>query len=424
MDAMPQKTVLRNGLRVWITPMPQTRSVSVAVFVAVGSRYEPDEMAGASHFVEHMLFKGTERRPNAQDIAKTIEGVGGMMNASTGRELTVYWTKVTPSHFPLALDLLIDMLRHSLFDETETEKERSVIIEEINNTLDTPSEWVGDLVNALLWPNHPVGRDVAGTRESVSRLSRDALLNYQASGYVPANAVVSIAGAIQYEDAVKEVETFLGDWSGMPTCSAPPVTDATGGFRLKIGHKVTEQAHFCLGVRALPRLHPDRFTLMVLNTILGEGMSSRLFVEIREKRGLAYDVGSYVNYMSDTGSLVIHAGVPVPKAPAAIEACIQEMVRLKEELVTPTELERAIEYAKGHLLLSLEDTLANASWVGRQEVLDHEVLSVDDVVARIQAVTAEEIHRVATTLFTTEALRLAVVGPFEDEAPFYAVLGL
>lgn len=424
MDLMPQKTVLHNGLRVWITPMPQTHSVSVAIFVAVGSRYEPDEIAGASHFVEHMLFKGTTHRPNAQTIAKTIERVGGMMNASTGRELTVYWAKVTPSHFRLALDLLVDMLRHSLFDETETEKERSVIIEEINNALDTPSEWVSDLVNALLWPNHPVGRDVAGTRESVSRLSRDTLLDYQASGYVPTNAVVSVAGAIRYDDAMREVETFLDDWSGAPTCSAPPVTDTTAGLRLTLGSKMTEQAHFSLGVHALPRVHPDRFVLMVLNTILGEGMSSRLFVEIREKRGLAYDVGSYVNYLSDTGSLIIHAGVPVAKTPAAIEACVQEMLRLKEEPVTPADLERAVEYTKGHLLLSLEDTFANASWVGRQEVLDHEVLSVDEVVGRIQAVTAEEIQRVASTLFGVEALRLAVVGPFEDEAPFRAVVGL
>ncbi len=422
---MYQKATLDNGLRVLTMAMPHTRSVSIAVFVGVGSRYESEKLSGTSHFIEHMLFKGTDKRPTAQDIANAIEGIGGIFNANTGRELTVYWAKVAQPHLDVALDVLTDMLLHSRFDREEIEKERQVIIEEINMSHDSPDGLAHLLVNRLTWPDHPVGRDVAGSRETVGTVGEEDLLAYMRRNYRPTNTVISLAGRIEHEEIVDRIATLLGSWAGNGSAdSFEPITDEQSQSRLHVHRKDTEQAQICLNLPGLPRLHPDRFVLRVLNTILGEGMSSRLFQEIREKRGLAYAVDSYVSALQDTGVVGVYAGVDPAQASQAVRAILGELARFRHELVEGDELDRAKEFTKGRLMLSMEDTFSVAAWYGQQEALGPEVLSVDDVVAAVEAVTLADIQRVANELFVSHRLNLAVVGPFDSENDFRDVLTL
>jgi predicted Zn-dependent peptidase len=422
---MYRKTVLDNGLRILTSPMPHTRSVSIGFFIGVGSRYESDEQSGASHFIEHMVFKGTAKRPTARDIAVAIEGIGGLFNASTGREASTYWAKVAQPHLDIAIDVLVDMLRYAKFEPEEINRERRVIIEEINLTLDTPDSLVHLLINELVWPNHPLGRDVAGTKESLSTLDREDLLTYLKRHYQPNNTVVSVAGDVEHEAVVGKIAAFLGDWAtGEAASSYRPAEDNQAEPRLRIHHKETEQAHFCLSVPGIPRDHPDRFKLRLLNAVLGEGMSSRLFTEIREKRGLAYSIYSYISAANDTGAVGVYAGVDPRRIEDAIRAILMEWDRLRQESVPADELAKAKEFVKGRLLLQMEDSFSVAAWVGHQEVLSPEVLTVDEVVEAIDAVTATDIQQVAQGLFLGEGLNLAVVGPFEDEKGFRELLEL
>ncbi len=413
---MYQKNVLDNGLRILTSPMPHTRSVSIGFFIGVGSRYESDEQGGVSHFIEHMLFKGTENRPTARDIAVAIEGIGGVFNASTGRESSLYWIKVARPHFNIAVEVLVDMLRHSKFAPGEIERERRVIMEEINLIHDTPDSLVHLISSQLVWPDHPLGRDVAGTKESLSTLDREGLLAYQGRYYRPSNTVISVAGNIEHETVMGEMAAFLSDWATGEPPSFQPAEDNQTEMRLQVHPKETEQAHLCLSVPGIPRDHPDRFKLRMLNTVLGEGMSSRLFTEIREKRGLAYSVYSYLSAMHDTGAAGVYAGVDPRRTKDVIKAILGEWDRLRQERVPADELTKAKEFVKGRLLLQMEDSFSVAAWVGRQEALSPEVLTVDEVVEAIEAVTAADIQRVAQNLFQGERLNLAVVGPFEDGA--------
>lgn len=416
---MYRKTTLDNGLRILTTTMPHTRSVGLAFFVGVGSRYETDAQAGASHFIEHVLFKGTEKRPSALEIAAAIEGVGGVFNASTGREVTAYWAKVAAPHRSVAVDVLVDMLRHARFDPDDIERERRVIIEEINHTLDSPDQLVHLLIDRLSWPGHPLGRDVAGTRESVRALSRQELLSYMRHYYVPGNVVVSLAGQVEHQEAVEELARLLGDWSDGERRGFLPAHDDQSEPRLKVHYKETEQAQLCLSVPGLRRLHPDRFALRLLNAILGEGMSSRLFLEIREKRGLAYSVSSYISSLEDVGTVGVYAGVDPARIQEAIRAILGEWDRLRREAVSEAELNKAREYFKGRLLLQMEDTFSVAAWFGQQELMSpEEVLTVDQVVAEIDKVTTDDVQRLAQQLFNGRKLSLAVVGPFEEEKEF------
>jgi predicted Zn-dependent peptidase len=419
---MNRKTVLDNSLRILTSAMPHTRSVSIGFFIGVGSRYEADEQSGVSHFIEHMLFKGTAKRPTAREIAVAIEGIGGVFNAGTGRETSLYWVKVAQPHLDIAMDVLVDMLRSSRFDPEEIERERRVIIEEINLTLDTPDSLVHLLINELVWPNHPLGRDVAGTKESLSVLDREGLLAYLERHYQPSNTVVSVAGNVEHEAVVGKIAAFLGDWATGEGASYRPAEDNQTEPRLRIHHKETEQAHLCLGVPGVPRDHPDRFKLRLLNTVLGEGMSSRLFTEIRERRGLTYNIYSYISAMHDTGAVGVYAGVDPRRIENTIKAILAEWDRLRQESVPADELTRAKEFIKGRLLLQMEDSFSVAAWYGRQEALSPEVLTVDEVVEAVEAVTAADIQRVAQDLFLGEKLNLAVVGPFEEGKEFKELL--
>lgn len=419
-----EKTTLDNGLRILSSTMPHTRSVSIGFFIGVGSRFEDEEENGISHFLEHMFFKGTEKRPTAREIAVTIEGVGGAINATTGRELTSYWVKVPQGHLALAIDLLVDMLQHSKLEEGEIERERRVIIEEINMMLDFPDDWVHLLLDQLVWPGHPLGRDVTGTRESVSKIDRERMSRYLACHYQPANTVVSVAGAIEHQEVVEELSSALESWLGKEREAYLPVEEAQCEPRLCLGYRETEQAHLALSLQGIPRSHPDRFNLQLLNTVLGQGMSSRLFLEVREKRGLAYSISSYVNHLHDTGSIGVSAGVDPRRIEAALEAILGELDRLRREPVPAEELKKVKEFMKGHLLLQMEDSFAVASWLGRQEILEDRVLTVDEVLAAIDGVTAGDIHRVASERFREEGLNLAVVGPFQEEERLKSLLRL
>jgi len=419
-----QKTTLPNGLRLLTREMPHTRSASIIFLFGVGSRYESDAEAGLSHFIEHMRFKGTERRPQAQDISAAIEGVGGILNAGTNQESTIYWAKVAQPHFSLALDLLVDMLRHARMDPKEVEKERSVILEEIHITYDNPGDLVSLLVDQILWPGHPLGRDIAGLPETVARFTREDLIKYAERHYTPDNTVVSVAGKISHQGVLDEVSRLLGDWQGHANGAFLPATDDQSHPRLKLYYKGIEQANVCLGLPGLNNDHPDRFVLGTLNTILGEGMSSRLFLEIREKRALAYDVHSFVNLFRDTGSTVIYAGVDPKRAAETLKAILAEIERFVTTPVPEEEITKAKEFTKGRLLLGLEDSRSVASWLGSQELTSGRILSVDEVVAQIEAVTAADIQRVARSLFTPQRLNLAVVGPFKKETPFAKLLGM
>jgi predicted Zn-dependent peptidase len=419
-----QKTVLDNGLRILTTAMPHTRSVAVGIFTGVGSRYENEQQRGISHFIEHMMFKGTERRPSAQQISEAIEGLGGEMNASTDRELTLYEVKVADHHLPIALDVLVDMFRHSKLDPKETDKERQVIIQEISRMMDVPEAWTHILIANQIWPEHPVGWEIAGTKESVSAISREDMLDYIERTYTPCSTVISLAGNLDHDHVVRQLEAELGSWQHHPVPGFLPAEDATVGPTVRLESRDTEQAHLCVGLRGLARNDPDRFKLALLNAVLGEGMSSRLFLEIREKRGLAYSVGSYALRLRDTGAMVLHAGVEPEKAGDTLSAMIEQLQILRDQPVPVAELNKAREYTKGGILLSMEDTFANVGWVGRQELLDPQVLTVDQVMEKLDAVTATDVQAVAQRLFATEKLNLAIVGPFKDEAPFAARLRL
>ncbi len=412
---MYQKIVLDNGLRIVTSSMPHTRSVCISIFIGVGSRYERPQEAGLSHFVEHLCFKGTERRPTAKEISETIDGVGGILNGGTDKELTVYWVKVARPHYLVALDLLVDMLRHSKFDPVEMENERRVIIEELNMSMDSPQSRVDTLIDEVVWPNQALGRDVAGDKDTVGAINRQMILGHMSRFYLPNNSVISVAGDIGHEEVVDSVSKVFGDWPGGVAGAWFPAEDSQDDHRLKVEPRKTEQAHFCLAVRGLSNLHPDRFILDLLNVVLGEGMSSRLFLEIRERKGLAYDIHSHVSYFRDSGSLAVYAGVDPKKIELTIEAILQELIRLRDAPIPEAEVVKAKEMGKGRIMLRMEDTRSVAGWMGGQELLTGRILSVDEVVSIVDAITAIDMQRVACELFLTGKLNLALVGPVRNK---------
>lgn len=417
-----RKTTLDNGLRILTTAMPHTRSVSVGFYLGVGSRYETDDEEGAAHFIEHMLFKGTERRPTPAAIATEIEGRGGVFNGHTGREMTHYWAKVAQPHLDVALDVLSDMLLHARFAPEELERERRIIIEEMSMTFDQPDSLIGMLINETWWPNHPLGRDIAGSRASVAALRREQLLAFKARHYSPKSTVVSVAGDLEHEAVVDRLASLLGHWNGPPPHNYQPAPPPPEGPRLALCFKDTEQAHLILRVPGLSHHHPDRFALALLSTLLGEGMSSRFFLEIRERLGLAYAIDSSVAFLSDTGVVEAYAALEPSRIQATTRVILREWRRLREEPVSDEELQRAKEFTKGRLLLGLEDSMATAGWWGQQELLRDEVLSVDEVIAHVEAVTPADVRRLARQCFCGQRLSLAVVGPLKDEKPFRELL--
>ncbi len=421
---MYQRVTLPNGIRVFTSQMSHVRSVSIACYFGVGARYEPDEISGASHFIEHMLFKGSEHFPNAQTISEAIEGVGGELDAATEKEVTVYSAKVASQHFELAMRLITDMIRRPLMQAEEIEKERGVIIEELSMYRDSPADWVNVLADETMWPGQSLGREVAGTRETVSALSRETLLDYKARHYTPSNLVVSIAGDISHEQALEALTNLLGDW---PSAVAPRWTPSPIppiAERVRLETRPTEQTNLCLLTPGIAHGDPRHYAMTLLNAALGDGMSSRLFVEIRERLGLAYDIGSAPSYYHDTGSFTVSAGVEPKRAEATIRAALGELRKLRDEPLRAEELARVKEYTKGRMALRLEDTYSVAAWMGGQEIITGEPLELDEVMARVDAVTVEQTHALARDLFTSDALRLAVIGPQKNSAALERLLEL
>ena len=398
--------------------MPNTRSVSICVFVGTGSRYEERSKAGISHFLEHMLFKGTHRRPSSAEISGTVERVGGIMNGGTDRELTTYWCKVAKPHFHKALDVLMDMVHDPLLVPEEVEKERRVVQEELSMTNDYPNYRAEMLIDEMLWPDQPMGRDVGGSKESVGAITRDMLVDFFHQQYVSSNVVVSVAGDISHQEVVEAIDSMMQRQSpGTPLAWSPAAYADQASPRVQVEYRKTEQAHLCMALPGIPSRHPDRYALDMLSTVLGEGMSSRLFLEVREKCGLAYDIHTVASHYRDTGSFVVYSGVDPKKARYAVETILNELHRIKAG-VPEEELDRARELTKGRMLLRMEDTRAVAGWAGAQELLYDKVVTVDDVVEKIDAIAIEDVGRVANEFLVPNKLKLAVVGPYRSALQF------
>ncbi len=421
MDTLYQKTTLDNGLRILTSTMPHTHSVCIAIFIGVGSRYESDTEAGTSHFIEHVLFRGTPQRPTARDISEAIEGVGGILNGATDKELTFYWCKVTKDHFPDATEVLVDMLLNSNFNSEDIEKERQVIIEEINMCKDAPSQQVGLLIDEVLWPQHPLGRDIAGTKDSVGGIDRKTLLQFLGSRYTPQNTVVTVTGNVQHQDVLNVVQRLLGNWDNPKPRSNYTTYQELPGERLKIERRDTEQAHLCLALPGISLTHPQRFPLDLLNVILGEGMSSRLFSEIRDKMGLAYSINSYVEHFLDTGSLTVSASVDPGNLNKAVSAILDQLELLKEG-IPEAEMQKAREISKGRLLLRMEDSRNVAGWLGGQEMLTGRIITLDEIISIIDAVKADQLKQIACELISRDKARVALVGPISDTKPLKQLL--
>ncbi len=402
--------------------MPERHSASVVLMFAGGSRQEDDRLAGVSHFIEHLYFKGTARRPSSKEIADAIEGVGGFINASTDNELTAYWARVPAEHIRLGLDVLFDIVTNSRLDPADVERERMVILEELRMYQDQPQDYVQNLFEELIWPGHPLGRDIAGTVESVSRLDRDDILEYADAHYRQPNLVVGAAGALDVGDIIAEVKrslTLRAGLNGLTPAESPATLTAP---RVLVKRRETEQAHICLGARAYSYLHPDRYAFDLLNTVLGEGMSSRLFLNIRERLGLAYDVHSFSQKHRDTGYLGVYIGVDPNKAVDAVNAAMAELRSLRDKEVAPEELGRAKEFTKGRLRLELETTNGVAFWLTYQELLLGEIKTIEEELALVDAVTAADVRRVADEVLSGP-IQMSVIGPFARDSGFRLAIG-
>jgi len=413
---------LTGGAKLVTAPMPERLSTSVVLMFAGGSRLEDDRLAGVSHFIEHLYFKGTKKRPTSKEIADAIEGVGGFINASTDKELTAYWARVPSEHLDLGLDVLFDIVSNSKLDPDDLERERTVILEELRMYQDQPQDFVQNLFEELIWPGHPLGRDIAGTEESVARLTHDDILEYADSHYRLPNLVIGVAGVVDENATRAAIEPRL-------TLSHEPDADLLSGTpaplagpRVLVRRRQTEQAHICVGMRAMSYRDPDRYALDLLNTVLGEGMSSRLFLNIRERLGLAYDVHSFTQKHRDTGYLGVYIGVEPKKAVDAVNAVMTELRSLCEKEVAPDEIERAKEFTKGRLRLELETTNGVSFWLTYQELLFGEIKTIEEELELVDAVTAADVKRVAAQVFEGAA-QMAVIGPFARDRGFRLAVG-
>ncbi len=419
------RKVLQNGLRLITTPMPSFESATVLVMVGAGSRYETKKNNGISHFLEHMAFKGTQKRPSAMDIAGLIDGIGGEFNAFTGKETTGYYVKSSSDHVELSLDLLSDMLQHSKLDADELNKERGVITEEINMYEDTPMRKLGDIYEQLLYGDTPMGWDIAGTKEVIRNVNRQDFIDYMNTLYSPHNITVVVSGGINSKSVELLVNKYFGNMKGFDILKAKKVEENQKKPAFLVKHKKTEQVHIAIGVRTIPLEHEDRYPLDVLATILGGGMSSRLFHEVREKRGLAYYVRTSSDNYTDCGTLVSSAGVDPNRIEDAIKVIIEQYSKIKKtDNIKTEELKKAKEFLKGHFVLELEDSRSVASYYAHQELLEHEILNPDEVNRRIDKVSIGDIERVAQKYLNQKTLNLAIIGNVSSGHKFENLLKL
>ena len=408
------KKELDNGLKIIAHKMPQMKSVSLGVWIKTGGRYESVTNRGVSHFIEHLLFKGTKTR-TASQIKTSIEGIGGVLNGFTSEEVTCYLVKVLGEHLKLGLDVLSDMVLNALFAPKDIEMERFVILEEIKMYKDQPDQHVGELLNELLWPNQTLGIPLTGTHEIIKSLKREDIVEYREKSYNPTNITIVACGNVDWNILLKSCNNIFSkrkkgkiyDYEKMKVSQVKPKTN--------IVHKETEQTHIAIGFHSISRLDPARYAMDLLNIVLGANMSSRLFHELREKRGLAYAIGSHVGYYADGGAATIEAGVDNRKISHAIELILGELAKIKKDPITKNEFERAKKYYQGHLSFVFEDTTDHMLWLGKKIVTNDLPIDAQEVLKKIKKVTIDDIFQVAEKTFKKENMNIAVIGPTGDK---------
>jgi predicted Zn-dependent peptidase len=408
-------TTLPNGLRIISAPMPEMESVSVGLWIGVGGRYEPRRVAGISHFIEHLLFKGTRRR-SAKEISQTVEGVGGYLNAFTGEENTCYYAKASHRHLDTLLDVLGDMYRHPRLAGADIAKERQVIKEELLMYRDQPDHYVHELLNETLWPGHALGRSLTGTPESLDRIQRATLLEYKSAHYIAGKTVLAVAGHCEHADIVARARRVLPMAAARARGHFSPVRHRQRHAQLRFLTKPVEQTHLAIGIRSCSRHDPRRFALKLLSVLLGENMSSRLFQTIREEYGLAYSIQSATSFFTDTGVFHVFAGLDTARLPRALRLILRELSRLTRQAPAAEELRRAQDYAIGQMRLGLESTSNQMMWCGEHLLAYGRVLSADVIEQHLLAVTPTQVQEIARVIFRDRNLNVAVITPDKNEA--------
>ncbi len=419
---MFQKTTLKNGLRVITVPLKNTQAVTILILVKTGSNYERKDINGISHFLEHMFFKGTKKRPMPIEIAETLDKIGGDYNAFTGEEYTGYYAKVEASHFDLALDWVSDIFLNSLLPKDQVEKEKGVIVEEINMYKDNPMIFVQTLWREVLYGDQPAGRDIAGSKSAIKAMTREKLFNYRKQHYTAPNSLICVAGKIEPKVARKKIAQYFSSLNKGKKAKKPKFKEAQKAPNTLLHRKNTDQTHLCLGMRAYNLSHPDRYVLQVLATLLGGMMSSRMFLEVRERLGLAYYVATQSELNPDAGFLVTRAGVDNKNVKKAIQAILKEYKKLAQQAPNEKELKKAKDYLKGKTALSLEASENLSSFCGIQELLKGDILTTKQIFQEIEKVTSQDIERVAKDLFQPRKLNLALIGPFSQQKQFENLL--
>ncbi len=412
-EKMYQITRLKNGLTIATAEMPHMASASVGIWVGVGSRYEPAPISGISHFIEHMLFKGTRRR-SAKEISQSVEGIGGYLNAWTSEENTCFYSRARHDKLDELFDVLADMFLNSVFDPVELEKERNVIKEEISMYRDQPHLYVQELLNAAMWPNQPLGRTITGTEKTVDAISREQIVSYLQNNYIAPCTLVTAAGRLRHRDVVKTVERFQKKMKAGRRPQFSPVIISQTAPVIKLHTKKTEQTQMALGIRTCSRHDERRYVIRILNAILGENMSSRLFQSVREEHGLAYSIYSSPSFFEDTGDLVISAGIDVDKLEKSLVLILRELQKMKDAAPSAGELRRARDYVIGQLEMGLENTEPQMIWMGEHLLSYGKIFKVDEVKRRLSEVTAAQIRNVARDFFCPERLNLALVSPMKS----------
>lgn len=415
---------LKNGTRVMLAPVKGTQAVTVLILFPVGSRHENRQINGSSHFIEHLFFKGTTTRPSTLEISKELDGVGAEYNAFTSKDHTGYYVKVSSDKLELALDILSDMLYRSLFDPKEIERERGVIVEEINMYDDNPMMLLDELFEGLVFQGNTLGWQIAGPRSVIRNVTRKQLMDYKAAYYTPHNLLLAVAGKFSDQHTMRLVKKYFGSQRGPRRPSRYSRFVSTQRRpRVSVKFRKTEQVQIGLGVPSLPYGHAQLPALSILSVILGGNMSSRLFINIRERLGLAYFIRSDSSVYQDTGAFSVRAGLEKTRIHEAIRKIWDELTHLKREDVTPDELSRAKEFLKGKIILGLEDSEHIADWVGKQQLLQGKVETPEMKIARLMKVTAADVRKVANTLFRQERLSLALIGPFKSKGEFTKLIG-
>lgn len=417
--------VFPNGLRLITVPMAHTKTVTVLVMVGTGSRYETKDINGVSHFLEHMMFKGTQKRPGALDISHELDSIGAESNAFTSKEYTGYYAKAGAEHFDFVLDVIADIFLNSKLDANEIDKERGVVIQEINMNFDNPMRHISDVYEELLYGDQPLGWDITGPKENISNIKAEKFREYFNTHYFAKNTVIAIAGNVTLKQVKEQTAKYFSDMREQELLKPLPVKINQTKPGLKIFHKDTDQTHILFGVRGYDIFHPRKEVVKIIATILGGGMSSRLFSEVREKRGLAYYVSAGADSYADAGDLTSSAGLETKSLKTAIEVIAGEFRKLKKEPVPEKELKKAKDYIKGRLAISFESSDELASFYASQELLEKKMLTPEERFEKLNKVTAEEIYEVANDIFRAEKLNLSVIGPLsEDDQSLYELMKL